>query len=187
MARLALLLFGLFVGWFVVLWATQACATEVATASSAAATVAASPPASASPSSASLAADATSEPMYARLVKVMTYGEPYSTAAPSKTDAAVALGLLGDERAVRLLVEHLENSTNPLLRRQIVKSLSWIGGAEAVAGLERVLQDKDPHLRQAASRALKHATGNDYEFDRTGLRDSSKMLEALRAAREDAK
>ena len=48
-----------------------------------------------------------------------------------------ALGLLGDERAVPVLAEHLANEKDPNLRFQITKALGWIKSPKAVPALEK--------------------------------------------------
>ncbi len=124
---------------------------------------------------------------FERCSKLLKYGRIHGASEPTKVDAVHALGLLGDERAVPLLIEHLENEENDNLRLQIVRALGWIGSESAVPALEKALADKYPYVRQQAAIALKKITGKDNEFDRTGLPDSSKLRELLEKAQSDRK
>jgi HEAT repeat protein len=120
--------------------------------------------------------------MLARCIKLLNYGEMVSIAKPSKVDAIAALGLMGDERAVGPLVEHLLNEENNNIRLQITRALGWIGSKEAVPALETALQDKYPYVRKQAAAALKDITGKDYEYDKTGLPDIDAMRKAIETA-----
>jgi hypothetical protein len=84
---------------------------------------------------------------------------------PAKGNAVAALGLLGDERAVPVLVEHLENEKDANLRFQIVKALGWLKSPKAVPALEKALKDPDEHVRNGAAMALKGITGKDYPVE----------------------
>jgi hypothetical protein len=119
---------------------------------------------------------------FQKCIKLLNYGGELSYTKPGKRDAAVALGLLGDEKAVPILIEHLQNEENNDLRMQVVRALGWIGSAKAVPALEGALHDKYPFVRQQAAFALKGITGKDYQYDRAGLPDPNKLREALRAA-----
>ncbi len=123
---------------------------------------------------------------FQKCIKLLNYGENMSFNKPGKRDAATALGLLGEEKAVPVLIEHLQNEENSDLRMQIVRALGWIGSAKAVPALEGALHDKYPFVRQQAAFALKTITGKDYPYDRTGLPDPTKLREALRAAAQAA-
>ena len=124
---------------------------------------------------------------YQKCIKLLNYGGELSYTKPGKRDAAVALGLLGDEKAVPILVEHLQNEESNDLRMQLVRALGWIGSPKAVPALENALRDKYPYVRFQAAYALKGITGKDYPFDRTGLPDPNRLREALRATAEAAK
>jgi HEAT repeat protein len=127
------------------------------------------------------------EALMARLTKILNYSGDYGgLGKPGKADAVIALGLLGDERAVPVLIEHLVNEENKNLRLQIVRSLGWIGSQQAVPALEQTLQDKYPLLRKQAADVLKTITGRDYEYDKTGLPDFNKMRELIRASAKES-
>ena len=96
-----------------------------------------------------------------RMVAVLKYGQLNSFSKPAKEDAAVALGLLGDERAVPVLVEHLASEEDDHLRFEIAKALGWLRSPKAVAGLEKALKDPDEHVRDAAATALKEIAKKD--------------------------
>lgn len=120
----------------------------------------------------------------AHFLKALRYGDSISSTMPTRSDAAIALGMLGDPRAVPDLVDCMRYSDNRSLRRDVVRALGWIGGPEAVSALEATLKDAEPTQRQLAAMVLKKLTGKDYEFDRTGLPDTSRVLEEIRARRE---
>lgn len=124
--------------------------------------------------------------LLARLTKVLNYGSEVSLTKPSKSDAVIALGLIGDERAVPVLADHLANEENRNLRLQIVRALGWIGSQQAVPALEQALQDKYPLLRKQAADALKTITGREYHYDKTGLPDYTKMREMIRASAKES-
>lgn len=124
----------------------------------------------------------TAEAFLAKCTKILTYGDSIGGSRPTKTDAVIALGVAGDERAIPVLVDHLENETNQNLRLQIVRALSWIGGEKTVSPLEQALRDSYPYVRYQAALALKAITGREYEYDKTGLPDRAKLLESIRTA-----
>jgi len=124
--------------------------------------------------------------LLARLTKVLNYGSEIGLNKPGKGDAVIALGLIGDERAVPVLADHLANEENKNLRLQIVRALGWIGSEKAVPALELALQDKYPLLRKQAAEALKTITGREYDYDKTGLPDFAKMREMIRASAKES-
>src|SRR5262245_28669599 len=85
---------------------------------------------------------------FQRCVKILNFGQVHEFDKPMKTDAIVALGLFGDERAVPILVEHLANEEDENVRFQTARALSWIKSPKAVPALEKALQDKSEHVRQ---------------------------------------
>lgn len=126
------------------------------------------------------------EALLERLTKILNYGSDLGLSKPGKVDAAIALGLLGDERAIPALAAHLTNAENRALRTQIVRALGWIGGPQAVPPLEQTLRDADPFLRKRAADALKAVTGRDYEYDKTGLPDVNKLRDLMRQSATEA-
>lgn len=121
-------------------------------------------------------ATALSDAQLARLTHLLTYGNVMEFVGPSKTSAVIALGLLGDERAVPVLIDHLQNEPNQNLRLEIARALGWIGSATAVPALEQALTDTYPFTRQQAAFALKRITGREYDFDKTGLPPPRQLL-----------
>ncbi len=115
-----------------------------------------------------------------RCVNILKFAETTGNVEPTKTDAVHALGLLGDERAVPVLVEYLGHSPNSHLRLEIARALGWIGSPTAVPALEKALTDDYPFVRERAAIALKKITGKTYEYDRTGLPDPEKMRQYMR-------
>lgn len=133
----------------------------------------------------SLGAEATPDraAVIARCVKILSYGDTHGLAKPTKVDAVIALGLLGDETVVPVLVDHLKNEPDDNLRMQIVRALSWIGGTTVVSALEEALHDKYLHTRSRAAAALKDLTGKEYAYDHTGEEAMKRTLEDFRAMR----
>ena len=131
--------------------------------------------------------DAAADAALNRMLKVLKFGG-FNPAGgePTKTDAAYALGLLGDVRAVPTMIEHLENETDNQLKLALVRALGWIGTPEVIPALEKALTDKYPYVRKQSAVALKKITGKDYEFDQTGL-PSPASLEEIRARIEKRK
>ncbi|MGC4072229.1 MAG: HEAT repeat domain-containing protein [Nibricoccus sp.] len=120
-----------------------------------------------------------------KCIKVLRFGDTIGNREPTKVDAVHALGLLGDERAVPVLVEHLENEPNHHLRTEIARALGWIGSPSAVPALEKTLADKYPHLRQQSAVALKKITGKDYDYDKTGLPTRESLMKDIEKRRQE--
>lgn len=103
-----------------------------------------------------------SDEVLARCTKIMKFGSVNEFYKPAKADAVMALGLLGDPRAVPVLLEHLNNEANQNLQFQIVRSLGWLKSDKATPALEKLLKHKDLTLREVAILALEDITGKDY-------------------------
>ncbi|MCK4647896.1 HEAT repeat domain-containing protein [bacterium] len=85
-----------------------------------------------------------------KIVKVLKYG-----GMTEKADAATALGIIGDSRAVEPLIEFLKYSKRDHLRSEIAEALGRIGDKKATPALiETLLNDSYHHTRCAAARAL---------------------------------
>jgi len=85
-----------------------------------------------------------------RIVKVLKYG-----GMTEKPDAVVALGMIGDPRAVEPLLEFLKYSKNVHLRTETVKALGRIGDKRATPALINVLGSDNPsYMRAGAAKAL---------------------------------
>jgi hypothetical protein len=124
---------------------------------------------------------------FERISRILKFGALHGSSEPTKVDAVHALGLLGDPRAIPLLVEHLEGEANDNLRLQIVRALGWIGNDAGIPALEKSLKDKYPFVRQQSAAALKKITGREFEYDKTGLPDPADLRERLEKAREERK
>ncbi|MCK4647897.1 HEAT repeat domain-containing protein [bacterium] len=86
----------------------------------------------------------------AKIVKVLKYG-----GMTEKPDAVVALGMIGDSRAVEPLIEYLEHSEDDHLRCDIVTALGRIGDKKATPALiKALLNDSYCHVRCEAAEAL---------------------------------
>jgi HEAT repeat protein len=105
----------------------------------------------------------TTDKLFEKCVEILKNGELFPYSDPSRINAVTTLGLLGEERAVPVLLEHLSKEKSDQLRKEIIKSLGWIGSKKAIPQLEKALKD-DPyeHCRNQAAIALKKITGKDY-------------------------
>ena len=113
----------------------------------------------------------------AKCIKILNYGDLITTSRANKGDAVVALGLLGDEKAVPVLIDHLNNESNNQLRLQIVRALGWIGTESCVTALkEAALHDKYVYVRSRAAAALTEITGKDFDYDHTGEDEMRKRI-----------
>lgn len=86
-----------------------------------------------------------------RMVKVLKYGNEHS----EKPNAVIALGMIGDSRAVEPLMEHLKYSKNDHLRTEIAKALGRIRDKRAISLLISTMEkDSYEHCRYEAAWAL---------------------------------
>lgn len=131
--------------------------------------------------------NASVEALIEKCTLILTYGTTNSYDAPSKADAAVTLGLLGDERAVSLLADHLFNEENQNLRLQIVRALGWINSRTGVLALEHALNDPYVHVRNSSAKVLQQITGKNYGYNEEsdGLRSMSTLMGVDRDPLED--
>ncbi|MBD3209855.1 hypothetical protein GF318_00555 [Candidatus Micrarchaeota archaeon] len=83
----------------------------------------------------------------------------------AREGAAMALGELGDERAVRPLVAALDDE-NAEVRISALEALGKIGDSSAVPELMQSLEDYDWRVRQKASLALKKMKITEEQFGR---------------------
>lgn len=118
---------------------------------------------------------------------ILTYGSINNYDSPSKADAAVTLGLLGDERAVSLLADHLINEEDQHLRLQIVRALGWINSRTGVLALEQALTDPYVHVRNNAAKVLQQITGKNYGYNEESdsMRSMSNLMGVDRDPLED--
>jgi hypothetical protein len=121
----------------------------------------------------------------ARCTKILQFGEVVEFVKPGKADAIVALGLLGDKRAVPVLLEHLKNEENGNLRYQIVRALGWLKSKEAVRPLEKLLEDKRTdlatlNLRRITKYALEDITGKNYGAKESEEKAAERIVDSLR-------
>jgi len=79
--------------------------------------------------------------------------------------AVIALGRVGDERAVDVLVEALNDGSNQV-RRAAVIALEKMGASQAVKSLTKtMLQDKAPSVRKRAASAVRWIAGHDSDVN----------------------
>lgn len=74
--------------------------------------------------------------------------------APIAMDAAIALGKIKDESSVEALIELLEDEEYPAKKYAVI-ALGEIGDKIAVPGLTETLKDKNRRIQEAAAKALK--------------------------------
>ena len=89
-----------------------------------------------------------------RLIIIMKYGPAISYDQPTRKDAVITLGLLGDEDAVPSLLEQFQTSGDDSFKSYIANSLGWIGDKRAVPVLKKALKSKNVHLQKRAALAL---------------------------------
>jgi hypothetical protein len=94
---------------------------------------------------------------------VIQYGDPNAAHEPSTVHAIVALGLLGDERAVEPLCAVLLNHRNDNVRHHTARALGWIKSDKAVPALEKALSDRYRWTKDAAARSLFDITGKKHQ------------------------
>ncbi len=111
----------------------------------------------------------TSEKPFDRAVKILRFGPVNDYSKPTKGDAVVFLGLLGDDQAVPVLSEHLAHEFDANLRFQITKALAWLKSSKAVPALDKALRDEDVHVRNGAAMALTRITGKRYPTVQTPI------------------
>ena len=70
-----------------------------------------------------------------------------------RSEAAVALGLIGDSRATEAVIAALEDP-DPRVRRDSAFALGRLKGPQALPRLARAMTDPDPEVSASAIRAL---------------------------------
>ena len=106
-----------------------------------------------------------------RLIEVMKYGGTRAM----QMDAAVALGMLGDKKAVGPLVEMVNSSSYWIdTRVYAVQSLGKIGGKKAIEALNQATDYKDFHGRSEDVEAIRTAAKTALAL----LSDSQKFSQA---------
>ena len=89
-----------------------------------------------------------------------------------RRDAAIALGKLGTEEAVSVLIGKLEtlqaSNGSKNFRIDITKALGTAKNSKAVSVLETVLKDQDADIHFHAAEALFQITGKGYGYNRVG-------------------
>lgn len=89
-----------------------------------------------------------------KCLRLLKFGPDREFREPSKVDAVIVLGLIGDKRIEKDLLEHLQYSGERHLKQEIVKVLGWLKSKNAVPLLIKILDDPYDHLRGAAAHAL---------------------------------
>ena len=89
-----------------------------------------------------------------------------------RRDAAIALGKLGTDEAVSVLIGKLEtlqaSNASKGFRIDITKALGTAKNSKAVSVLETVLKDQDADIHFHAAEALFQITGKGYGYNRVG-------------------
>lgn len=89
-----------------------------------------------------------------RLIEVLKYGGTRAM----QMDAAIALGMIGDEKAITPLVEIISNHYVWIdIRVCAVQSLGRIGGKKAIEALNKAATYKDFHGRSEDVKAIRDA------------------------------
>jgi len=82
----------------------------------------------------------------------------------ARHNVIIALGKIGDERAVSKLIDITHHDKDSFVRRSAAEALGLISSRTAVLALEQALEDSDKYVRAAAAWALKQITGKDYPY-----------------------
>jgi len=77
-----------------------------------------------------------------------------------RIESVVALGALGDERAVDKLISLLSNDTDKNIRANAASSLGRIGGEKGDAALSAAIDDQDAFVASVASHSLERLRAN---------------------------
>lgn len=119
------------------------------------------------------------------MIKILKYGEQNTFYKPSKTDAAIALGLLGDPTTIDVIIEHVQNEPEEHLRSELIKALGWMRARRAVPVLIEVLY-RDSYImnRKYAKLALEEIAG---EQAMKALREWEQSPEGKRDMEEERK
>ena len=89
-----------------------------------------------------------------RLIEVLKYGGTRGM----QMDAAVALGMIGEKKAITPLVEIINNNYAWIdIRVYAVRSLGWIGGKKAIEALNKAATYKDFYGRSEDIEAIRDA------------------------------
>ena len=92
-----------------------------------------------------------------RLLKTMQYGDERE-----REEAVIALGMIGDKKAVFPLCEYLENTNDRNMRMVIIRALGRIQSPEATPVLIKVLETDDyEYSRLEAASALGEIADSD--------------------------
>ena len=92
-----------------------------------------------------------------RLLKTMQYGDERE-----REEAVIALGMIGDRKAVRPLCEYLKNTNDRNMRMVIIRALGRIRSPEATPVLIKVLETDDyEYSRLEAASALGEIADSD--------------------------
>jgi HEAT repeat protein len=92
-------------------------------------------------------------PLFGPPVKGLIRALQYQKVWKVRMDAAIALGEIGDVRAVNPLIEVLADP-DYRVRREAARGLGEIGDARAVDPLIKTLSDKERRVREVAIKSL---------------------------------
>ncbi|WP_346430304.1 HEAT repeat domain-containing protein [Cupriavidus basilensis] len=101
-----------------------------------------------------------------------------------RSEAALALAAIGDDKAVAPLASRLEREPSPDVRRRVVWALSFFTPGKVLPLLTGSFGDSDPHVRQQAVQALAEIC--DVAELRAPLSALPKRLDDVRQALEEA-
>jgi HEAT repeat protein len=116
-------------------------------------------------------------PLFGPPVKGLIRALQYQKVWKVRMDAAIALGEIGDVRAVGPLIEALADR-DYRVRREAARGLGKIGDACAVDPLIKTLSDKDWRVREVAIKSLEKIGGPVAEPLINALADSNKEEES---------
>jgi len=85
--------------------------------------------------------------------------------AEIRSEAATALGSIGDKKATNFLIECLQKEEDEWTRMQIIGALQNTNEASAIPAIIEMLRDEKEKVRLCASRALRNMTPQNFSDD----------------------
>lgn len=104
--------------------------------------------------------------------------EPFRTQVVRiyKYNAAIALGDIGDNRALPVVISAFQNEASPSAKMQIALSVALLGSSDSLDWLVSIIGSEDKRIGFAASRMFYFITGQDFGLT---LSNSNKKRKAI--------
>ena len=104
--------------------------------------------------------------------------EPFRTQVMRiyKYNAAVALGEIGDNRALPVVFSSFQNESSPSAKMQLALSVALLGSSDSVGWLISIVGSEDKRIGYAASRTFYFITGQDFGLTLTTSNKKRKTI-----------